>query len=73
MIIVDRILNGLAVCIKDGISVDIPLSAISGNVREGDALLADESQTQYSVDNIETQKRRTNITERFNRIKKRNE
>lgn len=72
MMIVDRIINGIAVCENDGSMMDIPLSAITGNVREGDVLRVDKNDAQYIVDTDETQKRRDAITERFERIKARN-
>lgn len=69
MIIVDRIIDGLAICEKDGASINIPLSQITGNVREGDMLRENESGVRYSVDSEETRNRRTALSERFERIK----
>lgn len=72
MIIIDRILNGFAVCEKDGKMENIPLSQINGSVREGDVLCADETGARYSVSAGETKKCRDAISQRFERIKNRN-
>ena len=72
MIIVDRILNDLAICINDGVQIDIPISKIEGKVSEGDLLYFDESDIKYSKQVDEPQKCKDGLSERFNRIKTRN-
>ncbi|MCL2287628.1 MAG: DUF3006 domain-containing protein [Candidatus Bathyarchaeota archaeon] len=74
MIIVDRIENGIAVCEIDGKTTkDIPLSKISNNVHEGDVLIDNSGDGSFYVVDVETTKqRKTNITERFERLKARN-
>lgn len=69
MIIVDRVLNDIAICIKDGVQIDIPLSNIDGQVGEKDILCFDEISTMYSVQAEETKKREDAISVRFARIK----
>ena len=72
MIIVDRIINGIAVCEVDGLTtVDIPLSSISGNVREGAVIQKADGESRYIVDDDDTQRRKAAISERFNRLKAR--
>jgi len=72
MIIVDRIINAIAVCEIDGAGIaDIPVSSISGDVREGSVLIEAGDKLRYIVDEEETRRRRTDITERFNRLKAR--
>ena len=72
MIIVDRIINGIAVCEIDGAAIaDIPLSSINGNVREGSVIIEAGDKLRYIVDEEETLRRRADITERFNRLKAR--
>lgn len=71
MIIVDRIIDGLAICEKDGTTISIPLSVIVGNVREGDVLCEIKSSAGYAIDTTETSNRRESISSRFERIKNR--
>lgn len=71
MIIVDRIINGFAVCEKDGNSENIPLSIINGDVKEGVALLKDSNGDGYTVDTTGTDERRKAILQRYERIKSR--
>jgi len=70
MIIVDRIEEGLAVCEIDGATVDIPLSEISGKPREGDVLIA-TADGAYTVDTDEAERRRSDISAQFERLKAR--
>jgi hypothetical protein len=74
MIIVDRIENGIAVCEINGkLTEDIPLSKISTGVREGDVLIDDNNNGSfYTIDVETTKQRKANITERFERLKARN-
>jgi hypothetical protein len=69
MIVVDRILNGVAVCIREDEAFDVPLSAIGGAVREGAVLRKDGGR--YTVDDRETARRTDAIKSRWDRIKKR--
>ena len=71
MIIVDRIVNGFAVCEINGVMTDIPLSRISGRVREGDMLSGGGGDSLYTVDIPGTERRRAAISERFERLKAR--
>lgn len=68
-LIVDRIENGIAVCEVDGATIDIPLTKLSGDVREGDILC--ENGGLYAVAKEETAIRRTAISDRFERLKAR--
>lgn len=68
LIVVDKILNDLAVCEKDGTVMDIPLSQINGSVQEGDLLCIDDSGTRYSVQAEETQQRKDALSKRFKGI-----
>jgi len=70
MIIVDRIEDGLAVCEIDGKMIDIPLSKISGNVREGDTLI-DAGNSLYTIDTARTEQLRADISTQFERLKAR--
>lgn len=71
LIIVDRIENGIAVCEKGGALIDVPLSKISSGVREGDVLTENEDGTFYLVNSVETEKRRVDVSARFERLKAR--
>ena len=71
MIIVDRIENGIAVCEIDGVMTDIPLSRISGAVREGDVLRDNSDGSYLTADIPATEQRRAAIAERFERLKAR--
>lgn len=68
MIIIDRIIDAVAVCEADGSVIEIPLSAINGDACEGDVLCPDENGKRYTINADETQKRRTMLAERFTRI-----
>jgi len=68
-IIVDRIEGEMAVCEVDGTMVDIPLSNIGSGVHEGDIIYTDGAN--YSIAKEETEQRRTAITDRFARLKAR--
>jgi len=70
MLVVDRIIGGIAVCVREDETVDIPLSDIQGNVREGDVLRAEGGR--YAMDTDETARRTAAIQERWNRIKSKN-
>jgi hypothetical protein len=74
MIIVDRIENNeIAVCEIDEKMVDIPLSKISKDVREGDVLIDEKGDgVFYIVDSAKTLQRRAEITELFERLKAKN-
>jgi len=72
VIVVDRIINGIAVCIKEDDSIEIPLSSITGAVKEGSVLRACVSSDQYFVDTEKTESRRESMVSRFDRLKKRN-
>ncbi|MCL1848403.1 MAG: DUF3006 domain-containing protein [Clostridiales bacterium] len=71
MIIVDRIENGIAVCEIDGVMRDIPLSGIRGDVREGDVLVESGKGSYLVADKAATEQRKAAITERFERLKRR--
>ena len=75
MIVVDRVMDGLAVCEVDGsATINIPLSRISGPVREGALLTLTKDagpDSLYAVDDAATQRRKAAISERFNRLKAR--
>ena len=71
MIIVDRIEEGIfAVCETDDGMQDVPLSKINGNVRAGDMLI-DNGDGSFSIDAAGTEKRRVAMSERFERLKAR--
>ena len=74
MIIVDRIENGIAVCEINGkITEDIPLSKISNDVHEGDVLIDNSGDGSFYIVDVETTKqRKVGITERFERLKTKN-
>ncbi|MDR0797853.1 MAG: DUF3006 domain-containing protein [Nitrososphaerota archaeon] len=74
MIIVDRIENAIAVCEINGkMMKDIPLSKISDGVREGDVLLDNSGDGSFYIVDVEkTKQRRDYITERFERLKAKN-
>lgn len=71
LIIVDRIEKDMAVCEKDGVFIDIPISQIKGNVNEGDKLYFDEGSAEYIIDAKGTEERRNQISAHFERIKNR--
>ena len=71
-ITVDRIENGLAVCESGGGLIEIPVTQISGAVKEGDILKKAGNGSGYIVARAETELRRAAIRERFERIKARN-
>jgi hypothetical protein len=71
MIIIDRFEGSIAICEIDGAMVDIPLSRILGNAKEGDVLLVGEGDS-FRVDSVKTESRKTAITERFKRLKTKN-
>jgi methyl coenzyme M reductase gamma subunit len=73
LIVVDRIVNGIAVCEADGKTVDIPLSQIRGKIREGDVLRVSEDGAMYSADAEKTAQRSAVISARFDRIKAKNQ
>lgn len=68
-LIVDRIEGAVAVCELNGTMIDIPLTKISAGVREGDILCEDGDL--YTVAKEETARRRTAISDRFERLKAR--
>jgi len=70
MIVVDRIINEIAVCITEDKSIDIPISSIDGQVKEGAVLIPNADGDRYHVDDEETGRRRSELTERFNRLKR---
>jgi len=72
MIVVDRIIDGIAVCIEEYKSIEIPLSSIVGAVKEGSVLRACVSSDQYFVDTEKTESRKESMANRFDRLKKRN-
>jgi len=74
MIIVDRIESNIAICEINGKTTkDIPLSKISNNVCEGDVLIDDNGDGSfYIIDSIKTKQRKKDITERFERLKAKN-
>jgi len=69
MLVVDRIIGNIAVCVRGDEAIDIPLAEIDGEPREGDVLR--ENGTRYAVDTAATGHRTAAIQERFNRIKNR--
>jgi len=71
MIIIDRIENGIAVCEIDGAMIDIPLSRIAGTAREGDVLTDSGDGAYLAADIPATERRRADISERFERLKAR--
>ena len=73
MIIIDRILNEIAICEKDGAMVNIPISQIDGQVHEGAILKASNGGTRYAIDIAGTKARAASIAERFNALKKKSE
>ncbi|MDR2708115.1 MAG: DUF3006 domain-containing protein [Nitrososphaerota archaeon] len=74
MIIVDRIESDIAVCEINGETTkNIPLSKIIGDVHEGDVLIDNNGDgSSYTVDVEKTKQRKMDITERFERLKARN-
>ena len=70
MLVVDRIIDGMAVCVREDETIDIPLTDIDGEPREGDILATNGER--YAVDTAATDHRTAAIQERFNRIKNRN-
>jgi len=73
MIVVDRIINEIAVCIKEDKSIDIPISSIDGQVKEGAVLIPNDAGDRYYVDDEETERRRSELTARFRRLQKKRE
>ena len=73
MIVVDRIINEIAVCIKEDKSIDIPISSIDGQVKEGAVLIPNAAGDRYHVDDEETGRRRSELTTRFRRLQKKRE
>ena len=69
LLVVDRIIDGIAVCVRGDDAIDIPLAEIDGEPREGDVLR--ENGARYTVDVTATGHRTAAIQERFNRIKNR--
>jgi len=72
MIIVDRIENGIAVCEIDGAMIEIALSKISSDVKEGDVLANTGDGESYTIDIATTKQRKEDINKRFERLKARN-
>ncbi|MCL2615886.1 MAG: DUF3006 domain-containing protein [Dehalococcoidia bacterium] len=70
MIIVDRIEGDIVVCEIDGVMTEVPLSKMSGRVREGD-MLTDNGNGLFTVDAAGTAQRRAAISDRFERLKAR--
>ena len=70
ILVVDRIVGGIAVCVRGDETLDIPLTEIDGEPREGDILTTIGER--YAVDAAATDHRTAAIQERFNRIKNRN-
>lgn len=66
MLSVDRIESGYAVCYEDKIKIDIPLTDISGNVREGDILI--KSGGSYSIDRKAAENRKKEIIRKQNSL-----
>lgn len=71
IIIIDRIINDLAVCEVDDRTLNIPLSSIIGKASEGDVLILTEpgAEPRYAIDHDATQRRRLSIKDKFNRLK----
>jgi len=70
MLIIDRIIEGAAVCVLNGEVIEIPVSTIDGQVKEGAVLIPNADGDRYHVDDEETGRRRSELTERFNRLKR---
>jgi len=70
MLIIDRIIEGAAVCVLNGEVIEIPVSTIDGQVKEGAVLIPNAAGDRYLVDFEETESRRAELTERFNRLKR---
>lgn len=59
--IIDRIENDTAVCEADGIMIDVPLSALPEDVREGDVIT-------LSIDKAQTADRKEKINDLMNTL-----
>lgn len=67
--VIDRIENGYAVIENEGIMLDIPLSQLPDNIREGDVLTYADGE--YIVDSKASEERREEISARLENLFKR--
>lgn len=69
MIIIDRFEGGIAVLETDSGMFEVPKELVSPDASEGDVLA--EKNGEYTVDAAETEKRRAEISRKFNRLRRR--
>jgi len=66
---VDRIEEDIAVLFDDEENkIDIPVSELPEDIKEGDILRFDEENQTYMIDKSKTEERKENIQERFRKL-----